>query len=50
MVEYRQEKTPKCPPELTGNPTSSHLVANQEQLGEANDEIGPPSIYVLILK
>jgi len=28
------------PPELSGNPTSSHLVANQEELGEGNDEFG----------
>jgi hypothetical protein len=27
-----------CPPELSGNPTSSHLVANQEELGKGNDE------------
>jgi hypothetical protein len=26
------------PPELSGNPTSSRLVANQEELGEGNDE------------
>jgi hypothetical protein len=28
------------PPELSGNPTSSHLVAKQEDLGEENDEFG----------
>jgi hypothetical protein len=27
------------PPELSGNPTSSHLVVNQEELGEG-DEFG----------
>jgi hypothetical protein len=29
-----------CPPELSGNPTSSHILANQEELGEGNDEFG----------
>jgi hypothetical protein len=26
------------PHELSGNPTSSHLVTNQEKLGKGNDE------------
>jgi hypothetical protein len=35
MVErYRQDKLPIRPPELTGNPTSSHLVAKQEVLAK----------------
>jgi hypothetical protein len=29
------------PPELSGNPTSSHLVSKQDELGEVNgDEFG----------
>jgi hypothetical protein len=28
------------PPELSGNPTSSHLVGKQEEFGEGNDEFG----------
>jgi hypothetical protein len=34
------------PPDLSGNPTISHLLANQEELGEGNDEFGLPSIFV----
>jgi hypothetical protein len=30
-VEYR-------PPERSDNPIGSHIVANQEELGEGNDE------------
>jgi hypothetical protein len=39
----------KClmhPPELYGSPTSSHLVANREELGEWNDEFSLWSIFV----
>jgi hypothetical protein len=28
------------PPELSSNPTSSHIVKKQEELGEGNDEFG----------
>jgi hypothetical protein len=28
------------PPQLSGNPTSSHLVAKQEKLDKGNDEFG----------
>jgi hypothetical protein len=28
------------PPELSSNPSSSYLVANQKDLGEGNDELG----------
>jgi hypothetical protein len=34
-----------CPPELSGNPTSSHIVSNQEELGERN-EFGLRNIFV----
>jgi hypothetical protein len=34
------------PPEFFGNPTSSHLVVNQEKLGEGNYEFGLQSIFV----
>jgi hypothetical protein len=38
MVEwYRQGKLLIRPPELSGNPTSSHLVANVEEFDEGND-------------
>jgi hypothetical protein len=33
-----REKLLIRPLELSGNPTSSHLVANQEKLGEVYDE------------
>jgi hypothetical protein len=29
-----------CPSEFSGNPTSGHLVAKQEELGEGNDKFG----------
>jgi hypothetical protein len=32
------------PPELTGNPTSSHFIAKEKELGEGNDEYGLRSI------
>jgi hypothetical protein len=28
------------PPELSCNPSSSYIVANQKDLGEGNDELG----------
>jgi hypothetical protein len=34
------------PPELSGNPKSSRLVASQEEFGEGNDEFSLPSIFV----
>jgi hypothetical protein len=34
------------PPKLCGSPTSSHLVANQEELGEENYEFSLRSIFV----
>jgi hypothetical protein len=34
------------PPQLSGNPTSSHLVAKKDELSEGNDEFGPQNIYV----
>jgi hypothetical protein len=34
------------PPELSGNRSSIHLVANQEELGEGNDEFSLRSIFV----
>jgi hypothetical protein len=40
MVElYRQGKL-IYPPELSRNPSSNHLVAKQEKLGEGNNEFG----------
>jgi hypothetical protein len=39
-------KLPIHPPELSGIPTSIHLVANQEELGEVNDEFGLQNIFV----
>jgi hypothetical protein len=35
-----------CPPELSGNLTSSHLIAKQEELGEGNDEFGLKNIFL----
>jgi hypothetical protein len=29
-----------CPAQLCGNPTSCHLAATQEELGDENDEFG----------
>jgi hypothetical protein len=34
------------PPELSSNPTGSHLVANQEELGEGNSEFSLRSILM----
>jgi hypothetical protein len=34
------------PPELSGNPTSSHLVARQKELGEGNDEFSFRTVFV----
>jgi hypothetical protein len=34
------------PPQLSVNPTSSHLVANQDELCEGNDEFGLQNIFV----
>jgi hypothetical protein len=34
------------PPELSDNPTSSHIVANKEKLGEGNYEFGLWNIFV----
>jgi hypothetical protein len=46
MVElYWQGKT-NFPPELSGNTTSTHLVANQEEPGNINDEFGLQNIYI----
>jgi hypothetical protein len=36
---YRQGKLTIGPPEISGKPTSSDLVANQVKLGEGNDKI-----------
>jgi hypothetical protein len=33
-------------PELSDNPTSSHIVANEEKFGEGNDEFGLWNIFV----
>jgi hypothetical protein len=33
-------------PEFSGKPIRSHLVANQEELGEENDEYGLWNIFV----
>jgi hypothetical protein len=35
-----------CSPELSRNPTSSHLVANKEELGNRDDEFGLRNIFV----
>jgi hypothetical protein len=35
---YRQGKLLIRPPELSGNPACSHLVANQEELGDGSNE------------
>jgi hypothetical protein len=35
------------PPELCGNPTSSHLVSNEEELGEGNYEFGLTKYFCL---
>jgi hypothetical protein len=35
-----------CPPELSDNLTSSHLVENQEGLGERNNEYVLGNIFV----
>jgi hypothetical protein len=41
MVEWRRQgKLLILTPELSGNPTSSHLVTQQEKLTERNDESG----------
>jgi hypothetical protein len=37
---YQQGKLLIRPPEISGSPTSSHLMANQEKLGEGNYEFG----------
>jgi hypothetical protein len=34
------------PPQLSGNPTSSHPVPKQEELGEGNYDFGMRSIFV----
>jgi hypothetical protein len=34
------------PPELSRHSLSSHLVANQEELGEGNDKFGLRNIFV----
>jgi hypothetical protein len=34
------------PTELTGIPVSSHIMANQEELGEGNDEFSLRNIFV----
>jgi hypothetical protein len=45
MVElYLREKLLLRPPELSDNCTSSYLVANQEELGEGNEEFSLCSI------
>jgi hypothetical protein len=38
MEWYRQGKLQIRPPQLSGNPNSSHLAANQRELGEGNYE------------
>jgi hypothetical protein len=35
-----REKLLICPPGLSGNSSSSHLVAKQEELGEGSGEFG----------
>jgi hypothetical protein len=39
-----------CPPELSGNTTSSHLVANQEELGKGNYEFSLQSDFLHTIK
>jgi hypothetical protein len=34
------------PPELSGNPTNSHLETNEEELDEGNDEFGLVSLFI----
>jgi hypothetical protein len=38
------------PPELSGNPSSSHLVAKQKKLSEVNDEFGLKNYICSYLK
>jgi hypothetical protein len=38
--DIRRGKLLIRPPELSGNSTSSHLVVNEEELGEGNYEFG----------
>jgi hypothetical protein len=38
--ENGREKLLIHPPEVSDNPTSSHLIAKQDEMGEGNDEIG----------
>jgi hypothetical protein len=38
------------PPELSGNPTSNHLVANQKEHVEGNDEFGLWNAFILTSK
>jgi hypothetical protein len=37
-----------CPPELSGNSTNSHLVANQEDIGEGNVECVRNIAFILV--
>jgi hypothetical protein len=39
-----------CPSEFSGNPITSCLVANQEELGKGNDRFGLQSIFIHISK
>jgi hypothetical protein len=47
---YRQRNLLIHPLELSGNPASSHLAENQEELGERNDKLRLRSIFVHISK
>jgi hypothetical protein len=35
-----------CPPAVSSNPTSSHLVTNYDELGKENDEFGLTKYFV----
>jgi hypothetical protein len=37
-------------PELYGNSTSSHLIVNMEELGDANDKVGLRGIFCSYLE
>jgi hypothetical protein len=50
MVEWCRDYLLIRPPGFSDNPTSSHLLANQEELGEINDESGLLNIFVHISK
>jgi hypothetical protein len=38
------------PPELAGNLTGSHLLANQEEMGEGNDKFGLNEVSLFVLR